>query len=536
MTRSHSIGAGAIQDRDKDKGAESHPVAVVNPLKTLLRHSSHYLGGRVALMLLGFASFPIFTRVFSVSDYGTLNLIQNTVLLLTVLAKFGFQHSVQRYYPEHAGSADPLAVRRYYSTLFFGTGLLGLLFSSALAGGVVLGLGRFLGISMAGTLVLASSLVVIRSLRSMQLNLMQMENKTKLFNAMEILQKAAVVGLTCLLLFLWSRSIVACFIGMIVVEGGVMLQYVPILARRGLVSLKLFDMGFFRTAAVFSFPLMIAEISWVVLAAGDRFFVQHYLGAVAVGYYAAAYGIATYFQEVLMVPLQLSFFPICMKLWAAEGKVATQKFLSRSLNYFMMVSVLVVSLAIVTSQDVVVLLASRKFQQARSLLPYLVIGLVLWAMNTFFRPGLMIHKRAQKIAQTTFCAGVLNIVLNIVLLPRMGLIGAALASTVSFTAMVALTVYESMRVLPFKIEWAALVRYLLIGVAASWVASLLPVESPLPSALLKGTVIVTLYGGALWVIDARARELVGKLVSLITTSLRGRREAAGGPLAAAAEN
>src|SRR5262249_45809700 len=261
----------------------------MNPLKTLLRHSSHYFGGRLAFMLLGFASFPVFTRVFSVADYGTLNLVLNTVLLLTVLAKFGFQHALQRFYPEHAASPDPLALRRYYSTLFYGSGLLGGLFSSLFLGAVVVGFGRFLGISVTSTLALATSLVVIRSLRSMQLNLMQMENKTKLFNSVEVLQKAGVIGVTVLLLFLWSRSIVACFIGMIVIEGAVLLQYVPVLARRGLVSPGLFDLKFFRDAAVFSFPLMIAEIAWVLLAAGDRFFVQHYRGAEAVGYYAAAY-------------------------------------------------------------------------------------------------------------------------------------------------------------------------------------------------------------------------------------------------------
>jgi O-antigen/teichoic acid export membrane protein len=505
----------------------------MNPLKTLLRHSSHYLGGRVALMLLGFASFPIFTRIFSVADYGILNLIQNVVLLLTVLAKFGFQHSVQRYYPEHAASTDPLAVRRYYSTLFFGTGVLGLLFSAAFVGAVVLGLDRYLGFTMTGTLVIASALVVVRSLRSMQLNLMQMENKTKLFNAMEILQKVAVVGLTVALLFLWSRSILSCFLGMIVVEGGVMLQYVPILARRGLVSLNLFDTKFFRAAAVFSFPLMIAEISWVVLAAGDRFFVQHYLGAIAVGYYAAAYGIATYVQEVMSVPLQLSFFPICMKLWAAEGKAQTQKFLSRSLNIYMMVAVLVVCVALSTSQDVVIVLASKKFQEARTLLPYLVIGLVLSTMNTFFRPGLMIHKQVRKIAQSTFCAGVLNVVLNIVLLPRIGLLGAALATTVSFAAMVAINGFQSLRILPFKIEWIALVRYLVIGLGASWVASRISVESLIVDAVLKGMVILALYAGTLWVTDARVRELFGQLIGFIAQSGR---EAAVEPVAAAAEN
>ena len=65
----------------------------MSALKTLYRHSSHYLGGRVVVMLLGFISFPVFTRVFSVAEYGVINLITNTVLLLTVLSKFGFQHS-----------------------------------------------------------------------------------------------------------------------------------------------------------------------------------------------------------------------------------------------------------------------------------------------------------------------------------------------------------------------------------------------------------------------------------------------------------
>jgi O-antigen/teichoic acid export membrane protein len=494
----------------------------MTPLKTLVRHTSHYLGGQVAIMLLGFASFPIFTRVFSVADYGILALVQSSVALLTVVAKFGFQHSVQRYYPEYASAADPFAVRRYYSTLFYGTGLVAFVLTSVFLGSVALGLGRFLGMAATGALVVACSLIVIRALRSMQLNLMQMENKTKLYNVMEFSQKAAGVALTIVLLFAWRKNIMACFIGMVVVELGVLLQYVPVLQRRGLLSPRLFDTGFFRAATVFSFPLMIAEISWLMLATGDRFFVEHYLGLVAVGYYSAACGIAIYVREVMMVPLQLSFFPICMKLWSAEGKEATQKFLSRSLNYFMMISVLVVAVTMVTSQEVIVLLASKKFQQARILLPYLIIGLVLSAMNTFFRPGLMIHKRVGKIAQATFLGCVVNIVLNIVLLPRFGLKGAAAASVLSFMAMIAYSGYQSMRVLPFKMEWAAGLRYVIVGVGAAWVASLVPIESPIPAAMVKGMLVLILYVGALWLVDSRMREVTGHLITLLTQTLRPR--------------
>src|SRR5205807_4142701 len=141
--------------------------------------------------------------------------------------------------------------------------------------------------------------------------------------------------------------------------GVILLQYLPVLARRRLLSPERFDSAFLRAALRFSFPLMIAEISWVVLDSGDRLFIQHYLGAQSLGFYAAAYGIAIYLQDVLMAPLQLALFPICMKVWTSQGKKATQEFLSHSLDQFAMVAVGVVGVAVVTSRDLVVLLASK---------------------------------------------------------------------------------------------------------------------------------------------------------------------------------
>jgi O-antigen/teichoic acid export membrane protein len=482
----------------------------MSEIKTLYRHSSHYLGGRVAVMLLGFISFPLFTRVFSVADYGTINLITNTVLLLTVISKFGFQHAIQRYYPESACSSDPNQLGRYYSTLFYGTALLAIVLSVLFGLSLYAGAGRFIGITATGTLLLACGLVIVRSLRSMQMNLMQMENKTRLFNGMDILQKAAAIALICLLLFFWRKTVFAFFLGLVLVEGAIMLEYLPVLGKRHLLSPRQFDSGFLRAALAFSFPLMAAEISWVVLDSGDRFFIQHYLGAQPLGFYAAAYGIAIYLQDVLMAPLQLALFPICMKVWNSQGKKATQEFLSRSLDQFMLAAVAVVCVAMVTSQDVIVLLASKKFQQAHRLLPFLVIGLVLSAVTIYFRPGLLIHKHASRIASATFYACALNIALNVILLPRIGLIGAAIATMVSYAGIVVFLAYESLRVLPFKIEFAALMRYAIVGTATAWLAMQLPVEVPWIAAIAKGSLILVLYAGVLCLIDARVRGLLIK--------------------------
>ena len=496
----------------------------MSALKTLYRHSSHYLGGRVAVMLLGFISFPVFTRIFSVADYGIINLITNTVLLLTVLSKFGFQHSVQRYYPDGASATDADNLPRYYSTLFYSTAVVALVLSSIFAASLFFGAGKFLGFTAGSTLLLACSLVTIRSLRSMQMNLMQVEHKTRLFNGMDILQKAATIGLICSLLFFWQKTIFAFFLGLVIVEGVVLVQYLPALARRDLLSLRMFDFSFLRTAVAFSLPLMAAEISWVVLDSGDRFFIQHYMGLQALGFYAAAYGIAIYLQDVMMAPLQLALFPICMKVWNTEGKEATQKFLSRSLDQFVLVAVAVVCVAIVTSRDVIVLLASRKFQEAHTLLPFLVIGLVLSAVTIFFRPGLLIHKRASKIAAATFYACVLNIVLNIILLPRIGLLGAAIATMISYGGIVIFLAYQSLGVLPYKLELAAFARYVIVGAGASWLVMQVPIESPLLSAITRGSLILVVYAAVLFTVDGRVRALLTSAWTLGTGWLHSSNE------------
>ena len=83
--------------------------AISNELKKLLRHSSHYLAGLLGAMALGFVSFPIFTRVFSVADYGTIDFVQKILLVLIAVSKMGTQNSALRFY-------DPRVLRVFLPT------------------------------------------------------------------------------------------------------------------------------------------------------------------------------------------------------------------------------------------------------------------------------------------------------------------------------------------------------------------------------------------------------------------------------------
>jgi O-antigen/teichoic acid export membrane protein len=486
-------------------------------LKKLYWESSHYLGGRLVLMLLGFVSFPLFTHILSVSEYGILNLVLTTVMAITAFAKLGMQNAVQRFYGDHANSSDELALQRYYSTLFFGAGLVALASSGLYIGGISLLPSSLIQPDVKFVLTVGAALIVIRAIRSMQMNLLQVERKTILLNTTEIINKAGTIALILMLFAIWKRGIEPYFLGTIIFEGLVVLALIPSLVGRKLLALASFDIASFRSIIAFSIPLMSAELAWLVLDTGDRFLIGRFLGSQSVGYYSAAYNIAYNVQDLVTMPLSLALLPICLKIWSTDGEVETRQFLSRSFDNFAMAAIFIIATFTVVSRDLIVLLASRKYEAAHTLLPWLVSGVVLSAGQMFFKPGLLIRKKVFIIARVTVYAAVINIVLNLLMIPRIGVKGAAIATLLSYAAWIGMMARESLIAFPFTIHFKSLLRYLVAGIATVLICSRIHFDILLLALLVKGGAAFLTYIGILWVIDAPFRQLLRSGLRLVLT-------------------
>jgi O-antigen/teichoic acid export membrane protein len=465
----------------------------MSELKVLYRHALHYLGGRVCLMLLGFVSFPVFTRVFSVADYGTMALVLKIILLFTVIAKFGLQNSVQRFYAEDGASQDLARSRKYYSTLFFGSVAVAAGVTLLFVAGLLLTPQEFLPRELQYLLLLTAALIVTRSVQPTLVGFLRAEGKTKTFNVVEVSVRAATVILSCILLLAWSRSLYVLFGTTLIVEALGILFLSSYLQRRNLLDLAAVDWSYFKSAAIFSFPLIGYELASVILDSGDRILVRRFLGAEQLGYYSAAYNISTYVEESLMMPINLALFPIYMKIWVEKGKDETQQFLSRSLNNFLALAIAIVCIVFLTSRDVVVVLASRKFQDAHRLLPVLVIGLLIYAIHIFLNAALLIHRKTATMTALVVGACAANILLNLVLIPRLGILGAAIATLLSYLLLVILMGRVSFRLIPLQISFVAFFANLASAGVTYALISRITIEKALLSAVVKGLLGLLLY-------------------------------------------
>jgi O-antigen/teichoic acid export membrane protein len=487
--------------------------AVGIELKKLVRQSGHYLAGLVGALALGFVSFPIFTRVFSVADYGMIDYVQKVVLLLTAGAKLGLQQSAMRFYDGRGFSSDRIAARRYYSTMFYSVGLAALAVTAVFITVLSLAPHWLVEAPLASLLCFAGTLVFVRALESILWVFLRVEERTKMYSIANVAMKAGTIAAVCLLLAFGGRSPRTYFAGAIAVEGATVALLTIWLLRRGLIDRAGFNWSLTQKSLAFGAPLVAYELAGVVLDSGDRFLVRHYLGAQPLGLYSVAYGLSSYVNDVLIAPLNLALVPLYMRLWKNEGPARTREFLSAGLDLFLMVAVGVLAAACALSRDGILLLASSKYRGAEALMPMVVAGLLLYASNSFFSSGLWIHNQTMTMAKLLIWSAATNVGLNVLLLPRMGLQAAALATLISYALCTVLLCRASFRTLPLRVDGKAIAKYSLAA-GASWaVASRIELGTPLMNLLARGATVMLVYGGLLCAIDKRVRAFAAGLVA-----------------------
>jgi O-antigen/teichoic acid export membrane protein len=484
----------------------------MSSLKKLARHSSHYFGGRAAELLLGFVSFPIFTRVFTLEQYGLMALVSHIVLIFTTFAKVGMQHPLQRFFREHQ-DAEGTSIRHYYSTLFNGVAIISVLVLGVYSGALAISPRNLLSVDLRDTLLIAGLLISIRAARSMVDNLLQVEQQTAFFNFLSVGTKAATLILICCLLFFWEKTVRAFFLGTIIVEGAALLGMLPYLIYRQILSFSVLDIGLLREMLRFGAPMTGAELGAVLLDSGDRVLIQIFLGSAALGTYAAVYAIANYVAELLVYPVRLALFPICMEIWSKEGRQETEKFLGQSMKYFLLVTVGVLAVVTVTARDVVVFLASRKYEAGSPLLPWLFIGLTFATFQVFFRAGLLLSKRSDSIAWAFAASVAVNLSLNVLLLPKIGIVAGAIATFAGSVVLVLFTANRATRLVSVPLHPKDTVLYLFCGSCATAVALLITHPVTILEMLMRASGSLFLYAVLLWLLSPDVRAHTQRVLS-----------------------
>jgi O-antigen/teichoic acid export membrane protein len=403
-------------------------------LARLVAHSSHYALGSILVTLASLFSFPLLTRILSVDEYGTLSLIAAILLLFTGLGKLGMQHSIVRFQAEVRAGKRDVDEAGYLTTVILGLGFTGLIGSIVMViAGFVVPESWWNNPQVAALLLPVSAFVLMRALDSAVLNLLRAQQRSVAYNVYSVVKKYFALIAALGVMFFFVPRLKGFYLGTFLAEALITLIGIVYLWRLHHASIKGFSSPTFKAMLAFGIPMIAFEISGIILNLGDRYVIQALMGAAAVGEYSAAYNLCEYLQTMLMASIAQAVSPIYLRMWEEKGAAETREFIERALRFYVLVGAAVLAGVSAVGADTLVLLASEKYRAGAVVIPYVVAGMLISGAIPFFAAGIYVHKQNHMMIPFVILSAVINIGLNIWLVPKLGLTAAGIATLVSFT-------------------------------------------------------------------------------------------------------
>ena len=449
-------------------------------MKRLGRHSAVYgLGGIVSRVLAVFL-LPLYTRFLDTEDLGAVGLIVALSAVLVTILRLGISSAFFRFYFD---STDPVRRRLVVRTSFWFTMASA---TAGLAGGVLLAepIADLLGLDDAN-LVRAGFVGIWAQMNYEQLtSLFRAEERSTAFVLASLANIAVTVGATVLLVVAWEQGALGVIVGNFT---GTLVVYLALLAvHREQLGLQ-FSRPLLREMNRFGIPLVPAALALIAVNFSDRFFLVHLASLDEVGLYEIGVRIAS--AMVLLLTAFRMAWPAFA--YSIEDDAEAKRTYAFVLTYLVVVaSWLALALGLLAPW-LVRLLTQPEFYEGERVVAPLAFGGMAYAAYIVMAVGVGRAKRTQFNWVITGFAAVVNVVLNLILIPPYGIMGAAVATVASYVVMFLGMTWYAQRVFPTPYQWrrvltavAAALALLLTGRALGGLAVALALSLAYPLALL----------------------------------------------------
>ena len=462
-------------------------------LKQLGRDVAIYGGADLLFKLVQFLVIPIYAHRLAVADFGILALLQVSAILLGVLVNLGVNYSVQRFYFDK----DIAEERR---PLLVSTGLFQLLVSGTILIGIV-GFMLYgsretieLNYGIAWTLVLVALATILPD----QIAQYALDTSRLQFAPFNFCAIALVKNVVGLLIGLWlllehDMGVLGLLAGNLVAA----VAAVPLglwLVRRDL-TLGL-DREYLGLMLRFGTPFVFTAAAYWAFGSMDRWMLAEMSDSAQVGLFSIAFKFASVLTLAIGAFHQ-AWIPLAMRM-ANEEPDYRRLFSLVFSGWFCFLGLTALGLGLFAG-DVMAALTPPSYWPAAQALAIGAAAIALSGTTQITSLGVTLEKRTMLIATGAWLTAGINIGLNLLLIPRFGASGSAIATLAAYLFLTLFYLGWSQKLHPIPLERGKLLYGLLL-VAAAIAAAFLPLGEPLgPIAALGklSILLVALLGGVL---------------------------------------
>lgn len=394
--------------------------------KSFLRVGIIYVIGQVIYKAISFVFLPIYTRKLGTIGYGQLSLADMILDILNGFVICGIYTGYNRYYREYDEK---------YRRKLKNTAINFALISASLCIMLTILFGKSIvniAFKFDGSYRIFI-LAVIRSITTQFITLLMCDYALNYRAGISIL-----MNLTNLILNLIFSINFVVFKnqGIIGVYKGYVLSNIIILIYLVLVSIRQyrfeFDRKMLKEMFKFSVGFIPGSFSSTILTLSDRYFLAGYKSYTETGVYSIGYKFGMLIDPFFIGPFKSIFTPYKFEIWKDEDAQEKFKVIFEKYHFIGLFIMLGISFI---SKSAIMIFTTKDFIDAYKIVPLILFSYFLYGKVCFYNLGLEIRNKTYLDSFIMFAGAALNVVLNIIMIPKLGMYGATLATCISYLIM-----------------------------------------------------------------------------------------------------
>lgn len=410
----------------------------------------------------GILLVPILTKHITASDYGIWAQINVTIGLLSAVVLLGLPASMIRFL---ASEKDTERIKEDFYSIFAIA-----IFAAAISSLIVFLFSRPIAEMLFNNNIavtkLLSLLFFVEPLNGILFNYFRTFQKIKRHSMFIIAN--TYLSIIFIAYFIFSGyGIYGAVVGLLLTRYMLFsVMFVIIISEIGIKVPRFHNI---RELLHFGLPIVPQGLaSWSVNSV-DRYIISIFLGTAFVGFYSPGYLLGNMIN-IFAAPLSFLLPALLSRYYDLNNLKQVEFVLSYSLKYFLALAIpSAVGLSLLSKPILAVLSTPQIASQGYLITPFTAISSLLLGVLVILSNTILLKKKTPLASYIWIAAAMINIALNAILVPRMGIIGAATTALASFAFIFILTAYYSNKCLPFPVD----LTFVLKSIFASGVMSLI---------------------------------------------------------------
>lgn len=231
-------------------------------------------------------------------------------------------------------------------------------------------------------------------------------------------------------------------------------SYISILRKTGF----RIDIEAWKYCLKISLPMIFHVISTTILSQSDRIMINNMIGSSEAGIYSFTYNIG----NILLI-ITTSFNNAWVPWYYNNLKENNnEKIKEIMLKYMFLVTIISISLMMV-APEIVKIMAPKTYWNGIKLVPLLILSGYITFLYTFAVNYEIYSKKTNLIASGSIITAAINLILNVLLIPKYGAVGATLATVISYLFLFILHQYNVRYIMKYKeLEFKVYIKYIMI--------------------------------------------------------------------------